>query len=79
MCTVENVTTVEAGDGAHLFHLISSTLRNTGDMTSYHASTHSQPATYHAGSCPEPATYHATLDSLKQILQQIHSAEQEVD
>lgn len=62
--TTEDVSTLDAGDGAHLFHLIQSTLRATDASSPW---------------LPASDTDRASLTSLKQVLKNLESIERDVD
>jgi hypothetical protein len=61
---VQDVSSLEAGDGAHLFHLIQSTLRATDASSPW---------------LPASDVDRLSLDSLKQVLKHLESVEQDVD
>jgi len=61
---VQDVSCLEAGDGAHLFHLIQSTLRATDASSPW---------------LPASDVDRLSLDSLRQVLKHLESVEQDVD
>ncbi|KAL5260669.1 hypothetical protein ACHWQZ_G010731 [Mnemiopsis leidyi] len=62
--TLQDVSTLEAGDGAHLFHLIQSTLHATDSTSPW---------------IPELDSDRESMDSLKRILKHLESVERDVD
>ena len=62
--TVQDVSSLDAGDGAHLYHLIQSTLRATDATSPW---------------IPASDLDRNAQDSLKQVLKHLESIEQDVD